>query len=60
MGGPQGYPFVMHPADLSWPPEDVVGAERVHRVFRGWLAQLGHAGYGSVVASPGASNRTST
>jgi hypothetical protein len=59
LGGTQSFPFVLHPAGLPWPEEPVVGAESVHRVFRGWLAQLGHPGYGSEVDSPGASTRSS-
>jgi uncharacterized membrane protein YvlD (DUF360 family) len=59
MGGTQSFPFVLHPSELTWPGDEVVGAERVHRIFRGWLTQLGHAGYESEVASPGASTRTS-
>jgi uncharacterized membrane protein YvlD (DUF360 family) len=65
MGGTQSFPFVLHPSELRWPDEEVVGAEQVHRVFRSWLAQLGHADYGSEVdygsgvPSPGASTRTS-
>jgi uncharacterized membrane protein YvlD (DUF360 family) len=45
MGGTQSHPFVLHPADLPWPDEPVVGAEHVHRIMRGWLAALGHDGY---------------
>ena len=60
MGGPQSFPFVLHPSELSWPRQEVVGAERVHRVFRGWLAELGQAAYASEVASPGESTRVST
>ena len=45
MGGTQSHPFVLHPAELPWPAEPVVGAERVHRIFRGWLAELGHEAY---------------
>jgi hypothetical protein len=60
MGGPQSFPFVLHPSELTWPGDEVVGAERVHRVFRGWLAVLGHEAYASGVASPGESTRTST
>ena len=59
LGGTQSFPFVMHPADLGWPEEEVVGAERVHRIFRGWLGRLGHAAYSTEVDSPGASTRTS-
>jgi hypothetical protein len=47
MGGTQSHPFVLHPADLPWPDEPVVGAEQVHRILRGWLAALGHPAYGT-------------
>ena len=60
MGGTQSYPFVLHPSELSWPGEEVVGAERVHRIFCGWLAQLGHSSYASEADSPAASTLTST
>ena len=61
MGGGQSFPFVLFPAELDWPDEPVVGAERVHRIFRGWLAGLGHDAYASTdVDSPGLSTRTST
>lgn len=60
LGGTQAFPFVLHPAELAWPEGEVVGAEQVHRVFRGWLAELGQSDYASEVASPGASTRTST
>jgi uncharacterized membrane protein YvlD (DUF360 family) len=43
LGGTQCFPFVLHPSDLAWPAEEVVGAESIHRILRGWLAQLGHA-----------------
>jgi uncharacterized membrane protein YvlD (DUF360 family) len=49
VGGPQSHPFACFPAELGWPDDPVVGAERIHRVFRGWLADLGHASY----AEPG-------
>lgn len=60
MGGTQSFPFVLHPSDLEWPAEEVVGAERVHRVFRGWLAGLGQTAYASGDDSPGESTRVST
>jgi uncharacterized membrane protein YvlD (DUF360 family) len=60
LGGTQSFPFVLHPADLAWPAEEVVGAEAVHRIFRGWLAQLGQTAYASEVDSPGSSTLTST
>lgn len=60
MGGTQSFPFVLHPGELEWPADEVVGAERVHRVFRGWLAGLGQTAYASEADSPGASTRVST
>lgn len=42
LGGAQGHPFLMSPLDLSDAVEDggdLVGAERVHRVLRGWLRE---------------------
>jgi uncharacterized membrane protein YvlD (DUF360 family) len=59
LGGTQSFPFILHPADLDWPEEEVVGAEAVHRIFRGWLGRLGHAAYSTDVDSPTASTRTS-
>jgi len=60
MGGTQSFPFVLHPAELEWPAEEVVGAERVHRIFRGWLAGLGQDSYASEVDSPGESTTVVT
>jgi uncharacterized membrane protein YvlD (DUF360 family) len=60
MGGTQSFPFVLHPAELEWPAEEVVGAERVHRVFRGWLAGLGQTAYASEADSPGERTRVTT
>jgi uncharacterized membrane protein YvlD (DUF360 family) len=60
MGGTQSFPFVLHPAELEWPAEDVVGAERVHQILRGWLAGLGQDAYASEVDSPGESTRVAT
>jgi uncharacterized membrane protein YvlD (DUF360 family) len=41
LGGPQQRGFVVHPRELAFPGE-IVGAEALHRVFRGWLTDLGH------------------
>jgi uncharacterized membrane protein YvlD (DUF360 family) len=60
MGGTQSFPFVLHPSELEWPDHEVVGAERVHRIFRDWLAGLGQTAYASEVDSPGESTRVST
>ena len=62
MGGGQGFPFVLFPSELPWPDDPVVGAEAVHRIFRGWLAGLGHDSYVAQPidsSAPGSSTRTS-
>ncbi|ALG15684.1 phage holin family protein [Kibdelosporangium phytohabitans] len=41
LGGPQARGFVMYPKRFT-AAGDVVGAEALHRVFRGWLTELGH------------------
>jgi hypothetical protein len=41
MGGPQSLGFLIYPTALPAPGE-IVGAEALHRVFRGWLSFLGH------------------
>ncbi|MCO5315076.1 MAG: phage holin family protein [Solirubrobacterales bacterium] len=37
LGGPQSHPFVLHPTELPWPDQPVVGAEAIHRILKGWL-----------------------
>jgi uncharacterized membrane protein YvlD (DUF360 family) len=50
LGGPQQHAFLLHPRAFADPGE-VVGAEQLHRVLRGWLTDLGHdAPTGSPVA----------
>ncbi|MCU1615500.1 MAG: rane protein of unknown function [Frankiales bacterium] len=41
LGGPQQRGFLVHPRSFA-PPGEVVGAEQLHRVLRGWLTDLGH------------------
>jgi uncharacterized membrane protein YvlD (DUF360 family) len=41
LGGPQQHGFLVHPRGFTEPGE-VVGAEHLHRVLRGWLTDLGH------------------
>ena len=56
MGGEQSFPFTLFPAGWTHPEEEVVGAEQMHRVMRGWLADLGHDAYadrGDARARPG-------
>jgi uncharacterized membrane protein YvlD (DUF360 family) len=45
LGGTQSHPFVLHPLELELPPEELVGAELVHRHLRRWLVELGHTEY---------------
>jgi uncharacterized membrane protein YvlD (DUF360 family) len=45
MGGGQAHPFVLHPPELPWPSEPVVGAAAVYHIMRGWLAELGQEAY---------------
>ena len=55
MGGTQSYPFVLHPAALTLPEEQLIGAEAVHREFRRWLVELGQDAYrsaGAMSATP--------
>ncbi|MFJ1865899.1 phage holin family protein [Streptomyces sp. NPDC088097] len=39
LGGEQGHPFLMWPTELPRPGADLVGAEAVHEVLRGWLRE---------------------
>ncbi|TCK26040.1 phage holin family protein [Pseudonocardia endophytica] len=55
LGGPQNEAFVLYPAGWSDPGE-VVGAEALHRVLRGWLTDLGHPDPG-VRSGPGEHTR---
>ena len=41
MGGPQARGFILHPQELGTDGEPV-GAESLHKLFRGWLTTLGH------------------
>jgi uncharacterized membrane protein YvlD (DUF360 family) len=41
LGGPQQHGFLLYPRSFGDPGE-IVGAEQLHRVLRGWLTRLGH------------------
>jgi hypothetical protein len=41
LGGPQQHGFLVRPRSFADPGE-IVGAEHLHRVLRGWLTDLGH------------------
>ncbi len=59
MGGPQSFPFVLHPPELDWPQEPVIGAESIYRILKGWQARFTQAREPISVDSPGESTRTS-
>ncbi|MEX0620866.1 MAG: phage holin family protein [Solirubrobacterales bacterium] len=65
LGGSQSYPFVLHPVDMEWPEEPVIGAESVYEVFKDWQVALSESfsiqssGDLKPVDSPGDSTRTS-
>ena len=42
LGGPQTHPFVLHPDRTRRPDEPILGSPALHRVLKGWLADLGH------------------
>ena len=37
LGGTQSHPFLLHPAALPWPPDEVIGSERIHSILTGWM-----------------------
>lgn len=41
LGGQQTRPFLLAPVDLTPPPDVVDGPAAVHRVLKGWLAEVG-------------------
>jgi len=40
LGGWQTQPFLLYPAELQIGPEEIVGAEALHQVLKGWVDQL--------------------
>ncbi len=42
LGGDQQRPFLLHPVALEPPREPIVGPVGLHRVLKGWRADLGH------------------
>jgi len=42
LGGPQTHPFLMYPTTLSAPPTPIFTSVAIHRVLKGWLAEVGH------------------
>lgn len=61
LGGAQSQPFVLHPVALPWPDGgEVVGSATVHRIFCGWLHQLGQEGYDPFEELTAGAQRSST
>jgi uncharacterized membrane protein YvlD (DUF360 family) len=66
LGGPQSFPFILAPAALPVPDQEIIGAAHVHEVLRGWLATLGHTAFDAQeqlsdpTASPGSATRPSS
>ncbi|MGY1815392.1 phage holin family protein [Blastococcus sp. SYSU D00820] len=59
LGGPQQFGFLAHPRSFAAPGE-IVGAEQLHRVLRGWLTDLGHpepTGEGAAIGRDSAAAR---
>ena len=40
IGGPQTRPFILHPAELPMPEDEIIGAEQVHGLLVGWRQLL--------------------
>jgi len=65
MGGTQSYPFVVHPVDLRWPEDGIVGSEGIYHLFTGWMEQLrtgsgDESAQASGIEAPGSSTVTAT
>ena len=42
LGGPQTHPFLLYPAELTEPVEPIFTSSAMHKVLKGWLAEVGH------------------
>ena len=42
LGGPQTHPFLLYPAELTAPVEPIFTSPAMHKVLKGWLADVGH------------------
>ena len=42
LGGPQTHPFLLYPAGLTAPALPIFSSPAVHKILKGWLAELGH------------------
>jgi uncharacterized membrane protein YvlD (DUF360 family) len=53
IGGPQTHPFLLYPVELTPPGEPIFTSPAMHKVLKGWLAEVGHPS-----GSPGATITT--
>jgi hypothetical protein len=42
LGGPQTHPFLLYPAGFAVPVEPIFTSPAMHKVLKGWLADVGH------------------
>jgi hypothetical protein len=42
LGGPQTHPFLLYPAEFTAPAEPIFSSPAMHKVLKGWLAEVGH------------------
>jgi uncharacterized membrane protein YvlD (DUF360 family) len=56
LGGGQAHPFLLAPATLALPREQIVGSVNVHHLLRSWLVALGHAEYATPAAAAAAAD----
>ena len=56
LGGPQTHPFLLYPTELAAPAEPIFTSPAMHRVLKGWLAEVGQPTGASPTAAtaPGA------
>ena len=40
LGGTQTEPFVLHPAELAMPKDELIGAASVYQLCKGWVDDL--------------------
>lgn len=44
IGGPQSFPFILYPNKFDRPTEEIIGAENVYPVLKGWLKKYSAKG----------------
>ena len=57
LGGPQTHPFLLYPSELSAPIEPIFTSPAMHKVLKGWLAEVGRSGVVVTAESPAQQRR---